>query len=133
MSVLSCAFNCPSNSQHVTSSSGNHLSCMLCLIRCQTLILIPFQRQSLQYNATCMYLSMLLFRPCMVLPLPDHPLMTYTSFCLTKNARRCVSCHAQVTPRTASWISVHRTTRELVLSDWSRNSASRSCTVVSIP
>ena len=50
----------------------------------------------------------------------------YVSFCLMKNARRCVNCHAQVTPRTKSCTNVHRTTRALVVSDWSRNSASRS-------
>jgi hypothetical protein len=47
-----------------------------------------------------------------------------------KKARKCDSCHAQVTPSTASWISVQRTTREFVDSDWSRNSASRSCAPV---
>lgn len=44
-----------------------------------------------------------------------------------KKDRRCESCHAQVPPRTTSWIIIHRTTREFVASDWSRNSASRSC------
>src|SRR5690242_13088083 len=75
----------------------------------------------------------------MLLPIPVWychflPDLSYahTSFCLTKNARRCVSCHAQVTPKTPSWIRVHRTTREFVLSDWSRNSASRSCVLVSV-
>lgn len=43
-----------------------------------------------------------------------------------KKDRRCESCHAQVPPRTTSWIIIHRTTREFVASDWSRNSASRS-------
>jgi hypothetical protein len=46
-----------------------------------------------------------------------------------KNARKCESCHAQVTPRTTSWIMVQRTTRAFVVSDWSRNSASRSCAI----
>lgn len=44
-----------------------------------------------------------------------------------KKARRWVNCHAQVTPRTASWMSDQRTTRAFVISDWSLNSASRSC------
>lgn len=39
------------------------------------------------------------------------------SFCLMKKDRRCDNCHAQVTERTANWIKVHRTTRELVASD----------------
>jgi hypothetical protein len=39
------------------------------------------------------------------------------SFCLMKKARKCDSCHAQVTASTASWISVQRTTREFVDSD----------------
>ena len=63
----------------------------------------------------------------------DHPtlygskqLAYYVSFCLMKNALRCESCHAQVTPNTTSCTSVHLTTLALVLSDWSRNSASRS-------
>ena len=44
-----------------------------------------------------------------------------------KKDRRCDSCQAQVTPSTVSWIRIQRTTRALVDSDWSRNSASRSC------
>jgi hypothetical protein len=51
----------------------------------------------------------------------------HVNFCLMKKDRRCESCQAQVMPRTTSCIIVHRTTRELVDSDWSRNSASRSC------
>jgi len=43
-----------------------------------------------------------------------------------KNARRWLNCQAQVIPKMASWISVHRTTRPFVASDWSLNSASRS-------
>lgn len=39
------------------------------------------------------------------------------SFCLMKKARRCDNCHAQVTPSTASWSSVQRTTRAFVDSD----------------
>ena len=79
-------------------------------------------------NPSCLFS----FRLCFFSrPIPSV-LTAHTSFCLTKNARKCVSCHAQVTPRTASWIRVHRTTREFVLSDWSRNSASRSCIIVSI-
>lgn len=54
-------------------------------------------------------------------------LALYVSFCLMKKDRRWDSCQAQVTPSTTSWIRIHRTTRALVLSDWSRNSASRSC------
>ena len=53
----------------------------------------------------------------------------YVSFCLIKKDRRCDSCQAHVTPSTVSWIRIQRTTRPLVLSDWSRNSASRSCFV----
>jgi hypothetical protein len=48
-----------------------------------------------------------------------------------KKARRCDSCHTHVTPRTTSWMMVQRTTRAFVVSDWSRNSASRSCMNVS--
>jgi hypothetical protein len=55
----------------------------------------------------------------------------YVSFCLMKKARRCDSCHTHVTPRTTSWMMVQRTTRAFVVSDWSRNSASRSCVDVS--
>lgn len=44
-----------------------------------------------------------------------------------KKDRRCDSCQAQVMPRTTSWMTIQRTTRELVVSDWSLNSASRSC------
>lgn len=43
-----------------------------------------------------------------------------------KNDRRCESCQAQAADKTAIWIKVQRTTRELVVSDWSRNSDSRS-------
>lgn len=48
-----------------------------------------------------------------------------------KKDRKCDSCHAQVTARTTSWIIVQRTTRAFVDSDWSRNSASRSCIAIS--
>lgn len=58
---------------------------------------------------------------------PHTHYTAYVSFCLMKKARRWLSCQAQVAPRTRSCTSVHRTTRELVSSDWSRNSASRSC------
>lgn len=51
----------------------------------------------------------------------------YVNFCLMKNARRWDSCHAQVMAKTVSCIRVHRTILPLVLSLWSRNSASRSC------
>lgn len=44
-----------------------------------------------------------------------------------KKERRCESCHAQVPPRTMSWIIIQRMTRAFVDSDWSLNSASRSC------
>lgn len=57
--------------------------------------------------------------------------MHQVSFCLMKKDRRCESCHAHVPPKTTSWISIHRTTRPLVASDWSLNSASRSCHHVS--
>lgn len=43
-----------------------------------------------------------------------------------KKLRRWENCQTHVTPRTAVWIRAHRTTRELVASDWSRNWASRS-------
>lgn len=43
-----------------------------------------------------------------------------------KNDLRCESCQAQAADKTAIWIRVQRTTRELVVSDWSRNSDSRS-------
>lgn len=51
----------------------------------------------------------------------------YVSFCLIKKERRWDSCQTQVTPRTVSWIRIQRITRLFVVSDWSRNSASRSC------
>jgi len=44
-----------------------------------------------------------------------------------KKERRWESCHAQVMPMTMSWMMIQRITRALVVSDWSRNSASRSC------
>ena len=46
-----------------------------------------------------------------------------------KKARRCDSCHAHVTPKTTNCRRVHLTTRAFVVSDWSRNSASLSCTI----
>jgi hypothetical protein len=48
-----------------------------------------------------------------------------------KKDRRCDSCQAHVMPKTTSWMRVQRTTRALVDSDWSRNSASRSCRGIS--
>ena len=49
-----------------------------------------------------------------------------------KNALRWLNCHAHVTPSTVSWMSVHLTILLFVASLWSRNSASRSLTRVSM-
>lgn len=48
------------------------------------------------------------------------------SFCLMKKERRWESCQAVVAVRMTSWMTIQRMTRELVASEWSRNSASRS-------
>lgn len=71
------------------------------------------------------------FRATTMPPHPQYVGSGYVSFCLMKKDRRWESCHAQVAPRTMSWMTIHRTTRELVVSDWSRNSASLSCFGVS--
>jgi hypothetical protein len=56
----------------------------------------------------------------------DSQLSVYVSFCLMKKDRRCDNCQVQVMPMTMSWMMIHRMTRELVDSDWSLKSASRS-------
>lgn len=48
-----------------------------------------------------------------------------------KKDRRCDNCHAHVPARTVSWMIIQRMTRPLVASDWSLNSASRSCGEIS--
>ena len=48
---------------------------------------------------------------------PEPNLPFHVSFCLMKNARRCESCQAQVTPNTINCSKVHLTTLAFVLSD----------------
>ena len=60
-------------------------------------------------------------------PRPEY---LYVNFCLMKNDLKCDNCHAQVPPSTKSCMSVHLTILAFTDSDWSRNSASRSCSTI---